>query len=274
MSLFGAHIQSDIDDLINNTVIMKNNKCNIVQLFTNKFSKKAYEKYKEFGNFINVNNIKCVIHSSYTINISRNWDHHSWWLKQFILELEIANMIGAIGVVIHIGKQKDLPIEVAINNMYTSIEHVLSKTKHLNTMILIETSSGQGSEMLYNLDDFSIFYNRLMRLDIYKHKLGICVDTCHIYAAGYNIKGEKNIIEFIKYFDKIIGLSHIKLIHLNDSKKSIGSKIDRHDGFETGQIGLKSIKLIYKFFNELCIPIILETPSVSIINDIHLLLLV
>ena len=275
--LIGAHINSELDELINKAKIIKKNGGNIVQLFANKISKKAKKYYNDFFLYLQSVNMKCVVHSSYTINIAQNWDFHSWWLKQLISEIQIANSINAIGVVLHLGKQLNISKEVAINNTYTSLQYVLSKTKHYNIPIFLETSSGQGSEMFSNIEDFGIFFKKIKKIT---NNVGICIDTCHIFSAGYDIRGKSNITKFLKLFDSSIGLENVKLIHLNDSKNELGSKIDRHANYSKGysgdisdisnigDIGIKSIKIFANFFKNLEVPIILETPVDNVINDL------
>jgi deoxyribonuclease-4 len=230
------------------------------------FNKRNIDEYNKFSSYLKLNKIKCIVHSSYTINLCKDWDEHSWWLKVLLLEINFAHYINAIGVVIHLGNQMDLEKTKAINNTYTSLVYVLSKIKNIDIQILLETSSGQGSEMFFDLNDFSLFYKKLK----YKFpKIGICLDTCHVFSAGYNLKTKKDIIKFIDHFNKTIGLEHIKLIHLNDSKNDVGSKIDRHENFykSLGYIGKKSIKFIFNFFKDINIPIILETPKDKIMKD-------
>lgn len=271
-SLVGAHIDSDLDNLIKSAEVIKNNGGSIIQIFVNKFSKKADNKYQEFTTYLKTSGLKCVVHSSYTINLAQNWDLHSWWLKQFILEIKTAHKIGAFGVVIHMGKQLNMDKSIAINNMYTALEYVLNKTQQYNIKIFLETSSGQGSEMFYNLDELSEFLKKIFKLEQYKNKLGICIDTCHIFSAGYDVRGKKNIIKFFEHFDKIIGIDKIKLVHLNDSKNELGAKIDRHANYESGNIGKSSIILLANFFKNLGVPIILETPVENISNDMNKLI--
>lgn len=265
MSLIGTHIKAEPNELINETDRMKNMGSNFVQIFANKFSKTATKYYTEFGQYIKLQNIKCVVHSSYTINLARNWDFHSWWLKQLILEIKMADTIGAIYVVVHLGKQLSLSKEMAINNMYTSLIYVLSKTKQYKPKILLETSSGQGSEMFYNLEDLGNFLKKLKK---HGKKIGICIDACHVLAAGYDIKEKKNIVKFFEHFNLAIGLENIKLAHLNNSKNDVNSKIDRHANFSNGFIENNSMITMAIFFKDLSIPIILETPSDGVAGDL------
>ena len=131
---------------------------NMVQLFLTtpghrKVSKKAEIELKELINFLQENKMKCVVHASYILNLARDWNYHSWWLKNLRLELEYANKINAIGVVVHFGHQMNLSKKKAMENMYTSLIEVINKTNNLKTKIILETSSGQGSEMCYDLED-------------------------------------------------------------------------------------------------------------------------
>lgn len=274
MSLIGAHINSDLEDLINETNRIKNNGGNIVQLFVNISSEKTKEYYKHFVNLLKSNNMKCVVHASYTINCAKNWTHHSWWIKQFIMEIEYANSVGAIGIVIHMGKQLELSIEESLNNMFSSLLYVHNQTiNYKNIKIFIETPTGQGSEICYTLDTMSYFYKKISqhKNEEIKNRFGICLDTCHIFVAGYDIRTKNNINKYFNKFNKLIGIEQIKLIHLNDSKKDIGSHVDRHDNIGDGFIGHKSLLQIVDLFYRLNIPMILETPINKQNDDMRLL---
>ena len=274
MTLIGSHINSNLESIINDTQRVYNNGGNLVQLFVNISSKKAKLYYKKFNNFLIINKIKCIVHASYTINCAQNWDYYSWWINQFIMEIHIANDIGAFAIVIHLGKQLDLSIEECLNNMITSLLYVHNQTiKYKNIKILIETSTGQGSELCYKLEDLSYFYNKFSKHNNKEivNRFGLCVDTCHIFAAGYDITNKNNIKIYFDQFDKLIGLQNIKLIHLNDSKKDIGSHIDRHANIGYGFIGKHTLLLIANIFKKLNVPIILETPYNKQIDDIILI---
>jgi deoxyribonuclease-4 len=257
MKLFGSHIDSNINNIQDELKIINNYNGNLVQFFVHSnLNKKDYEKIK---NDLSKYNIKAVIHASYTINIAQEWSEHSWWLKQLYLEMELAEYIGAFGIVIHLGKQLKLSTQQGLNNMFTSLLYIHNKTKNFNLKILLETSTGQGSEMCYNLEDFAYFFNKFLKIN--KDKFRICLDTCHIFQAGYDIRTKKNINKYLNDFDRMIGIKYIGLIHLNDSKNELGSKLDRHESLGEGFIGEDSIKYISKFFFNVNVPIILETPD-------------
>jgi deoxyribonuclease-4 len=185
---------------------------------------------------------------------------------QFVEEIKIAHKIGAYAVVVHLGKQLDLTKEVALNNMFINLLKVLDATMNLDIRILIETSTGQGSEMCYDLDEFAMFFKKIKN-----NRIGICLDTCHIFNAGYDIRTKKTVEEYIKLFEEKIGINSIKLIHLNDSSNDLGMKIDRHQNIGRGYIGVEGIKQIIMFFTSLNIPIVLETPDEYINDDLDIL---
>ena len=135
--------------------------------------------------------------------------------------------------------------------------------KYQNIKIFIETSTGQGNEMCYKLADLAHFYKKLSanNSSSIRNRFGICLDTCHIFASGIDIRTPATIIKFFKKFDKMIGIKHIKLCHFNDSKNDLGSMIDRHEDIGKGFIGMTALLFIKKLLYKKNIPMILETPN-------------
>lgn len=263
MKLFGAHINSNITDIISEIKKIKEYGATLIQLFVNnKYHNKDYDEIKKF---LKENNMHAVVHASYTINIAQNWNEYSWWLKQFLHEIELAEYLGAFGIVIHLGKQIKLSDQEGINNMFTSMLYIFSKIKKMKIKILFETSTGQGSEMCYNLEEFAYFFNKFLKVD--KEKFRICLDTCHIFQAGYDISRIENVNAYLKDFDRLIGLRYIGLIHLNDSKNELGAKLDRHESLGKGHIGKDSLLYISNFFIKNNVPLILETRDSSMYKE-------
>jgi deoxyribonuclease-4 len=271
--MYGLHINSDPKTLNNQIDTYKKLKC--IQLFVN-IDKKYKSMYQDFKNLVKKYNIQLIVHASYTINIAQNWDEYSWWINQLILEIDIAHEIGARFIVLHLGKSLDINLSVALNNMYSSLLYIGTKIKNIDIKILLETSSGQGSEMCINLEDLAKFINKLLlhKNKNISEKFGICIDTCHIFSAGYDINTKQTVSAYIKEFDELIGIKNIKLFHLNNSKTKLGSNVDRHDNLEHGTIMLEGLKEIIKFAFKLDIPLILETPDEHINDDLYLLKLI
>ena len=176
-------------------------------------------------------------------------------------------------IVVHLGKQLKLSKEEGINNMYTSLLYVYQQTKDIDIKILLETSTGQGTEIGYKLDDLALIYRKFSKHKNEKivRRFGICLDTCHIFSAGYNIKNKESREIFFSNFNELIGMNHIKLVHLNDSKVPCEARVDRHENIGDGYIGVKPLLIIAKVFQELNVPLILETPHKKIFNDLKLI---
>lgn len=274
---FGAHCDSD--NFIHSAEIVKQAGGNLVQIFVTKPTQQITEEMEisellNFKKYLEKNKMKVVVHSSYINNMARDWDEYSWWLKNLEVEVKYAHIMGAIGVVLHFGKKLELSTEEAYNNMYTSLLYVHNKTlQYQDIKIFLETSTGQGSETCYKLEDLAYFYKKFSKNinKSIKDRFKICLDTCHIFSAGYNLKTIKDIKNYLENFEELIGLRYVKLVHLNDCKVDVGEQKDRHANLGKGFIGLESLITIYKYFKNLNVPIVLETPNLGYIAEIQLL---
>jgi deoxyribonuclease IV len=247
---------------------------NVIQIIKRKISKNIFsnENIYKFNYFNSINKIKVFIHSNYTINLANEWDEHSWWIKDLINEFELASKIFAEGIVVHCGKKLNLSLEKAYNNMFSSIIYILNKTEKYNDIyFIIETSSGQGSETLTDLNNLSKFIYKFINTK-YDKRIKICIDTCHVFTAGYDIRTKKGVDKFLKIFDKLIGLDRVALIHLNDSKEDLNSHKDRHESIGQGKIGRVGLNYFKNYFYKKNISIILETPNKSYKKEIKSLL--
>jgi len=274
---FGAHYDSD--NLIESAQRIKDAGGNLIQIFltlpgNQKTTDRSNKELSEFKQYLDSSNMKVVVHSSYIHNVAKYWDNYSWWLKNLEMELKYCHMIGAIGLVLHFGKQLDLTVEEAYNNMYTSLLYLHNKTMaYKDVPIFLETSTGQGSEICYRLEELAHFYKKFSKnenKDI-KNRFKLCIDTCHIFAAGYNLKTKNDIKMYLEAFEELIGLRYIGLIHLNDCKVNLGEQRDRHNNIGKGYIGLEGLTHFYKYFKKLNVPIILETPDNGYRTEIKLL---
>jgi deoxyribonuclease-4 len=272
---YGAHISIDLNNIVKSINLYGGNIC---QIFLTEPTKKiapniSDQQINELIKYIKLNKIKIVIHSPYTLNFARiplgifDSSNISWWIKNLIDELNFGKKIGALGCVIHFGKYMELGKKVGMKNMYDSLMFVLQKVNDIN--IILETSSGQGTELCYRLEDFKNFYD--MFSNKIKKRLRICIDTCHIFVAGYDIRNKKGVYDYFKLFNKLIGIKYICLVHLNDAKNDLGSKIDRHEKLGKGYIGLDGLKYFVKICNKFKIPIILETPQQNYTSEIKLI---
>ena len=178
----------------------------------------------------------------------------------------MAHKINALGCVVHFGKQLSLSRWKAIDNMRDTIMHILD---HSKSKIILETSAGQGSELCHKLLEFANFYGSFSPK--YKRRLGICIDTCHIFASGYDIRTKAGVNAFLKEFDDLIGLENVMLIHLNDSERELGTRVDRHANLGDGEIGMPGLREFVRFAVKRNIPVILETPGHGYTKEIPMI---
>lgn len=215
---------------------------------------KEINKFKETQK---KSNIKYVIaHSSYLINIgSPNKETEEKSVESLEKEVKRCEQLGIPYLVIHPGAHLKNTEEECLQQIARNLDIILNKCSG-TTHILLETTAGQGTNVGYKFEHIK----KIRSLSKEKHKIGVCIDTCHIFAAGYDISTPNGYNKTIDEFSKIIGLKNLKAIHLNDSKTELGSKKDRHENIGKGKIPLKIFALIMNDPRLEKIPKILETP--------------
>lgn len=218
------------------------------------------EESKEVSAWEHRDEIKSlVIHSSYLINLaSDKYENNSYQIKSIVEDINNAEKLGGQGAVVHSGKQLKLAKEEAINNFVHNVKLIADKTKGVGAKLFIENTAGQGTEMGFTLEELSDIYKRIGNIN----RVQICIDTAHAFGAGYDIADKPK--EFINKLNKLIGIQNIGCIHLNDSKKPLGSRVDRHADIGEGQIGLSGISSFARELEKIGgenIPLILEVPQ-------------
>lgn len=200
------------------------------------------------------NFVKFVAHAPYTLNpCSDNPSTREFAEMVFVDDLKRMEYVPHNYYNFHPGSHVGQGVEAGIDMIAALLDKVL--TKEQTTMVLLETMSGKGSEVGAKFEELQKIMDRVKLPE----KLGVCLDTCHVYSAGYDIVN--NLDEVLAEFDTIIGLDKLKAIHLNDSKMPFASHKDRHEKIGQGTIGLDAIVRIvnHKKLKEL--PFILETPN-------------
>ncbi|NLI67427.1 MAG: deoxyribonuclease IV [Bacilli bacterium] len=198
-----------------------------------------------------------VVHAPYIINIANTvkLDTFELGVEFLIKEIERTEAIGAEQIVLHPGSHVGAGVDAGIKQIIKGLNEVIRKDQ--NVQIALETMAGKGSEIGRTFDELAKIIDGVT----YNEKLSVCLDTCHIHDAGYNVK--EGFDETLTEFDKIIGLERIKVVHVNDSKNEQGARKDRHENIGFGHIGFEALHYViyHEAFKDL--PKILETPYVG-----------
>lgn len=209
----------------------------------------AYKLMKE-------NNIvleKVIVHAPYIVNLA-NFNNFDFSVSFLINEVERCSTLGIKYLVLHPGSAVNCSREEAINNISKGLNLILDND--YDVTILLETMAGKGNEMGKTFEELKAIIDKIK----YQDKIGVCIDTCHLNDAGYDMSKFDIVLD---NFDKVIGINKIGCIHVNDSKNEISSHKDRHENIGFGTIGFDNlIKIIYNDKLE-SIPKILETPYVT-----------
>lgn len=227
---------------------------------------------------------KIYVHAPYTLNFCMQANgvnskgesnKDEYWIHAMMVRLRIAHAMGAEGVILHMGKAVKLKVEEAETVFYENICKVVKgiRDEKLKTKIILETSAGQGTELYTtrnnSLDPLVRFWGRFSSSD--KKHIGICVDTCHIYAGGYDIGSKEANAKFWNEWGEKLGFECLAVIHMNNSIKGCGSNVDRHAPLAGGSIGLRGLSDFAKIANARHIPMVIETPlcqyDIEILTD-------
>lgn len=214
---------------------------------------KAYELMKK--NNIDINNV--IVHAPYIVNLGNleNYDFSVSFLKQ---EIERVSELGIKCLVLHPGSSVKYEKDESLQSIIKGLNEILNN--NLDVTIAIETMAGKGTELGSTLEEIKTIIDGV----IYKDKIGVCLDTCHLFDSGIDLQ---KFDEYLDNFDKEIGINYIKAIHINDSKNEISSHKDRHENIGLGYIGFDTLMHIIYHDKLVNIPKILETPYVTISDD-------
>lgn len=201
---------------------------------------------------------KVIVHAPYIINLATGDPLKFSFSCDFLSEeLKRVDTFGMKYLVLHPGSHVGQGVDKGISNIIKALNIVLSKDNS-KVIILLETMAGKGSELGRNFEELKKIIDGVN----HKERIGICLDTCHLNDAGYDLTKFEDILDD---FDKLIGIDKIKCIHINDSKNSLGSHKDRHENIDKGTIGLKTLINIIKNPKLKDVPKILETPFIDAI---------
>lgn len=206
-------------------------------------------------------NVKHIIpHDSYLINLGHpGSDELEKSRNAFLDEMQRCEQLGIIQLNFHPGSSLGVvDIETCLSTIAESINITLDKTKGVSA--IIENTAGQGSNLGYDFEHLRYLIEKIED----KSRVGVCLDTCHIYSAGYDILTPEGYRETFRLFDEIVGFKYLKGIHLNDTIKGLGSHVDRHANIGKGLLGIEVFRRIVNDSRFDDLPLILETPDESL----------
>ncbi len=211
--------------------------------------------YKNNLSQSNIDRFATVAHMPYLPNLSSpEISVYEKSIHTMIREVERCDKLGIPYLVTHLGSHKGTGEDKGIQRLVGALTEVAKTNKDVT--ILLENTAGQKNSVGSDFTQLAEIFFGLKPAS----RFGICIDTCHAFAAGYDLRNEKNVKDVFEKFDSEIGLKHIKIIHLNDSKGELGCHLDRHEHIGLGHIGEAGLSQVVKLANKNKIPIILETP--------------
>lgn len=199
---------------------------------------------------------RVTAHASYLLNLAAPSDSiRSASVAALIDEMQRCELLGVESLVFHPGAHLTDTMESGIKRIAASLDEVTCATAGFRTMILLEVTAGQGTSIGWRFEQIAAIRDNVTS----PCRLGVCLDTCHLFAAGYDFRTPETYAATMEELDRVIGVTHVRCIHVNDSKKDLGSRVDRHEHIGQGKIGDSGFAL---FLNDPCwrnTPMILET---------------
>ena len=265
----GAHvsISGSLDLAVDNAV---ERECNAFQIFTRNprswFAKDLdpvqVKKFKEKLQKSRIDRMATCAHMPYLPNLSSpDEDGYQKSIKSMTQEIERCHELGIPYLVTHLGSHKGSGEENGMRRLGGALNKVAET--NADVIILLENTAGQKNSVGSDFTQLEEIFSKCKP----SKKFGICLDTCHAFVAGYDLRTKEDVTKAIKKFDDSIGLENLKILHLNDSKGELNSNRDRHDHIGLGAIGKEGLGEIVKIMNKNNIPIVLETPIDDIRDD-------
>jgi deoxyribonuclease-4 len=202
-------------------------------------------------------------HAAYLINLGT--PNEELWQKSLaamIDELNRAEELAIVGVVVHPGGHMGAGEEAGLARIAEGLDRCHAATHGYKTLTLLEGTAGQGTHLGYKFEQLRGMLDRVREPE----RVAFCLDTCHLFAAGYDLRTPETYAATMQHFDTLIGLERLKCFHFNDSKKGLGSRVDRHDHIGSGLLGLEPFRLLMNDPRLQNVPKILETPKS---DDMH-----
>jgi len=238
--------------------------CNAIQIFTKsqlqwRAKQLTRQQIEQFHRSVAESSIAVVVaHDSYLINLA---SPDAALLEKsrlaFLDEMDRAERLNIPALIFHPGSHKGSGEAAGLKRIADSINQVQQQRPGYRLKLLLETTAGQGTNLGYTFEQLK----QIIDLVDQPKRVGVCLDTCHIFAAGYDLRTGAAYEATLTQFDRVIGLENLHAIHLNDCKSKLGSRVDRHENIGQGNIGLEGFRLIMNDPRLEHIPKLLETPG-------------
>jgi deoxyribonuclease-4 len=263
MPLFGAHM-SIAGGFHNALLQAQAHGCDSVQLFTrapNQWSGREIsdEDVRLFRRTLRQTRLRhTMAHDCYLTNLaSPDESLYRRSLETFLVELQRAERLGLRYLVMHPGAHLDSGEEAGLARVAAALDEIHGRAPDCKVRVLLETTAGQGSTLGHRFEHLA----RILSLVSQPDRLGVCFDTCHVFAAGYALAPAAEYRATMRAFERIIGLRRLRAFHVNDSLKPLGSRVDRHAHIGCGEMGLEPFRLLVNDRRFRHRPMILETPK-------------
>jgi deoxyribonuclease IV len=260
--LLGSHmsIADGVDKAIERGLSID---CSAIQIFVKNnnqwFNKPLDEEERQrFIKLRKESGLFVFAHTGYLINLAAtNPDNLEKSLKSLRQELDLAETLGLPFTALHPGSHLGQGEEAGIKLVAKNLKRLLDETRGYKVKVLLETTAGQGTNLGYKFEQLA----EILELAGEPARTGVCFDTCHAFAAGYDLRTESGYRATWEKFNQTIGLANLIAFHLNDSQGDLGSKKDRHEHIGQGKLGLEAFRLIMNDARFAHLPMVLETPK-------------
>jgi deoxyribonuclease-4 len=272
MPLFGAHM-SIAGGHEKALLAAQAHNCSTVQLFTKssnqwKAKELTAEEVRTFRRTLRQTKLRRPLaHDCYLINLaSPDAELYRRSVEASVIELQRAEALGLSYLVTHPGSATDGDEQGGLARVARALDEVHRRCPDFRVRVLLETTAGQGNSIGHRFEHLA----RILELVAEPNRLGVCLDTCHVFAAGYALAPEAEYRATLRAFDRVVGLKRLRAFHLNDSLKPQGSRVDRHAHIGQGHLGLEPFRLLVndpRFRNR---PMVLETPKENDMDAVNL----
>ena len=199
-----------------------------------------------------------IAHSAYLINLAAPDEAlYEKSIQAFLDELQRCELLGIPYLVVHPGAHMGTGEEQGLKRITAAIDRIHRETPKMQAAIALEITAGQGTVLASKFEHFATLLEQVDEPE----RLGFCLDTCHLLAAGYDFRTPEDYVQMMEAWDDLVGIERIRVIHLNDSKKDLGSRVDRHEHIGQGCIGTKGFELLLNDSRLAELPMVLETPK-------------